>query len=298
MKPALLAAALLLTACGTETSPRGDASAADPTDGPSTRATAMPTHVSPPTGQVTASGLVLDDGGPELCLGGVAESYPPQCGGIPIAGWDWADRSPADFEEANDVQWGEFVVWGTYDGETFTLERAMSSATVDPARPDDADPFETRCDEPDGGWPTAAASSPDQDEAFAAARGLEGYAGAFIDTSLDPRTPEQMDQDAVDGEYGGPWIVNVAVTGDVDAAEAALREVYDGPLCVFHADHTEAELQAIQTALQELPGVTSSSSGIDQVDASVLWDDGSLQEWADATYGAGLVTISSTLRPA
>jgi len=37
-------------------------------------------------------GTVLDDGdGPELCLGGVAESLPPQCGGPKVVGWDWAD---------------------------------------------------------------------------------------------------------------------------------------------------------------------------------------------------------------
>jgi len=37
-------------------------------------------------------GTVLDDGdGPELRLGGVAESLPPQCGGTKVLGWDWAD---------------------------------------------------------------------------------------------------------------------------------------------------------------------------------------------------------------
>jgi hypothetical protein len=42
---------------------------------------------------VTTVATVLQegDGPPELCLGGVAESFPPQCGGPEIAGWDWED---------------------------------------------------------------------------------------------------------------------------------------------------------------------------------------------------------------
>lgn len=58
---------------------------------------------------------VLDDGdGAELCLGGVMESLPPQCGGPVIVGWDWAEHTDA-FEEASGVRWGEFLVTGTYD---------------------------------------------------------------------------------------------------------------------------------------------------------------------------------------
>jgi hypothetical protein len=42
----------------------------------------------------------------------------------------------------------------------------------------------------------------------------------------------------------------------------------------------------------------TASSGFDHVDVEVVHDDGSLQAWADATYGAGLVRISSALVPA
>ena len=32
---------------------------------------------------------------PELCLGPVMESYPPQCDGVPLAGWDWEEHRAA-----------------------------------------------------------------------------------------------------------------------------------------------------------------------------------------------------------
>ena len=45
---------------------------------------------SPPVGDVLAQGTVMDVGGRvELCLGPIAESYPPQCRGIPVEGWSW-----------------------------------------------------------------------------------------------------------------------------------------------------------------------------------------------------------------
>ena len=43
--------------------------------------------------------------------------------------------------------------------------------------------------------------------------------------------------------------------------------------------------------------LTSGSSAPDSLDAQVVYDDGSIQEWADATYGDGLVRISSALLP-
>jgi len=89
--------------------------------------------------EVHAVGTVLDDGsGPELCLGPIAESYPPQCGGPPVAGWDW-DAVEGD-ETASGVTWGAYAVWGDWDGETFTITRepipaALYDPMVDPDAP-------------------------------------------------------------------------------------------------------------------------------------------------------------------
>ena len=48
------------------------------------------TQISPPDGEVVGTGTVLDVAGDvTLCLGPIAESYPPQCTGPEIVGWNW-----------------------------------------------------------------------------------------------------------------------------------------------------------------------------------------------------------------
>jgi hypothetical protein len=70
-RSALLVLAVLLTACGS--GDRSVLTAAD--DEPELH---------------TGSGTVLQAPGadPELCLGGVEESLPPQCAGLRLVGWD------------------------------------------------------------------------------------------------------------------------------------------------------------------------------------------------------------------
>jgi len=62
--------------------------------------------------------------------------------------------------------------------------------------------------------------------------------------------------------------------------------------------HSGSELEAIGQELQELPGALSTMPGDNLVVVDVVHDDGSLQGWADATYGAGLVFVHSALAPA
>ncbi len=73
-----------------------------------------------------ATTMVLEDAdGPQLCLGGVMESLPPQCGGIPVEDWNWAD---VDGEESvRGVTWGEFHVMGTFDGTAVHAARRRTS---------------------------------------------------------------------------------------------------------------------------------------------------------------------------
>jgi len=91
-------------------------------------------------GEVSGQGTVLQINGqtPQLCLGAVAESYPPQCGGPEIIEWDW---DAVDLEEtANEVTWGTYAVFGTWDGTRFTLTQpAVPLALYDPM-PFDPDP--------------------------------------------------------------------------------------------------------------------------------------------------------------
>lgn len=122
----LALAALVLAACA---SPAGAGTA-----GGATLGTDWP---AAPTGEVLAQGTVMDVAGTtELCLGAIAESYPPQCSGIPLAGWNWDGVEGA--ESSGDVTWGAYAVQGHYDGEGFTATQPpVMLALFDPMMIDD-----------------------------------------------------------------------------------------------------------------------------------------------------------------
>ena len=197
--PIAVACLVFLAACGADTTDSA-------TDGGPAKPD-MPTAVPGADGPVVGLGLVIDqDAGPELCLGPVAESYPPQCRGLPVEGWDWADHR-GDVDNAGGVRFGTFAVTGGFDGAMLTYESAVSGALYDPMP-----------------WPEPTSSAPEQ--------------------------------------------------------------------------HSGSELEAIGQELQELPGALSTMPGDNLVVVDVVHDDGSLQGWADATYGAGLVFVHSALAPA
>jgi hypothetical protein len=104
------AALLTLTAC---------AGSAAPGTSPTTAPGEFPRPAA--AGGVLAQATVLQKDGeePQLCLGFVAESYPPQCGGPPIRGWDWAAVEQA--ESASGVTWGTYAITGTWDATAFTV---------------------------------------------------------------------------------------------------------------------------------------------------------------------------------
>lgn len=122
--------AMALTGCGAVGVP-GSASpdspvASSPDTSPSPHApSAVPSAdgawgIAAP-GEVLAQGTVLqqEEGPPQLCLGGVLESYPPQCAGpVTVNKWDWNEVEQS--ETAAGVTWGSYAVQGTWDGTTFT----------------------------------------------------------------------------------------------------------------------------------------------------------------------------------
>ena len=127
---ALLAAtAVLLSACATT----GGSSPGTPSAGMPLGAVAP----APPEGDVIGLGTVMDVAGEvELCLGPIAESYPPQCSGIPVAGWSWDGVEGSD--ASGDVRWGAYAVQGVYDGTSFTVtQQPILLALYDPMVPDD-----------------------------------------------------------------------------------------------------------------------------------------------------------------
>ncbi len=91
---------------------------------------------APPEGEVVGTGTVMDiDGDVELCLGAVAESYPPQCTGVPVNGWTWEGVDGS--ESSGTARWGAYALIGTYDGEAFTLtQKPMTLALYDPMAPE------------------------------------------------------------------------------------------------------------------------------------------------------------------
>jgi hypothetical protein len=277
----ILAAAAVLTVLGaTACSTEAEMRAVDPASGSGAAADgssgAVPQPV--PDGEVSTSGLVtvIDAGnGPELCLGAVAESYPPQCGGPALADFDWGDVGS---EEASGVRWGSYALTGTFDGSTFTVTDAIPAALYDTMAAPEEEPLAAACDDPTT-TDTAKATPEDLDATLAAASALPTYASAWLTGDT----------------------INVAVTEDAEGAEAELRTTWGGMLCVTTVERTDADLNEVNQELQAALGdqlLTSGSTSPDSLDAHVVYDDGSIQEWADATYGDGLVRVTSALVPA
>jgi hypothetical protein len=128
-----LAGVLLLSACAAQGGPAGSTPDDNqPDDAPT--ATAPPAPAA--SGQVTTVDTVLQegDGPPELCLGMILESYPPQCSGLEIAGWDW---DAVEAESSRDTTWGTYEVKGSWDGETFRVTEATVAPADRPAPPED-----------------------------------------------------------------------------------------------------------------------------------------------------------------
>jgi hypothetical protein len=119
---------LLLTACATPSGSGGGPAS----DAPAGYSLGSLTP-APPEGEVIAQGTIMDIGGDvELCVGPIAESYPPQCRGIPVQGWSWDGVEGSD--SSGDIRWGAYAVQGTYDGSTFSVTAPpMLLALYDPA---------------------------------------------------------------------------------------------------------------------------------------------------------------------
>lgn len=122
---AVAAVALLtLTACGSA-------------PGSSAPTSVALTTAPAPEGRVIATGTVIDGPeGAELCLGAIAESYPPQCQGVPLDGWSWQGVDGS--ETSGDTTWGAYAVYGLFDGERLEVtDPPIMLALYDPVRPDD-----------------------------------------------------------------------------------------------------------------------------------------------------------------
>lgn len=162
-----------------------------------------------PSGEVIAQGTVMDvDGTAELCVGPIAESYPPQCSGIPLVNWTWEGIEGS--ETSGDVTWGAYAVQGTYDGEAFSVTQPpIMLALYDPM------PFPDPTDGEAGAGTESELLAiqeelPDRlEESYLSSYPDNGY--LWIDVVWDDGTW----QDAADREFGD----------DVVVVRSALREI-------------------------------------------------------------------------
>jgi hypothetical protein len=295
LAPLGLAAVLVLGACGSD----GDDAAEEPpptpietSNTPSTTPTTAPPATVPastPPSSVPSDqlyeviGTVIEEsGGPRLCYV-VLESLPPQCGdGVQLVDWSW-DSITVEMNQ-NEITWvDQIYLTGTYDPEarSFTVVSAGLPTDSDRERLLLARPlpdFSVPCAPPPGGWPARTEEWPGEQIAA-----LEGYAGAWIDEAQH--------------------VFTVKFTGDLAAAEAAVRERYDGALCVVSAEHTAEDLSAIQQQLLEMSSVQFLGTAV-HVDASGEWvaaetfaPDPAHQAAFDEEFGVGVVRLSSWLQP-
>jgi hypothetical protein len=206
---------LLLVACGSGSDVARDPGADDANEPGGAR---LPSSVPAAAGEVRTRGVVtvLDSGGDaRVCLGAVAESWPPQCSGPPLVGWDWRRRleepgqpagATAGDQQAGGVRWGRYALVGRWDGERLTVTTAVPEAQH---------------------VPQAEEQQPLQD--------------------VERPLPEE-----------------------------GLREL-------------------AEALLDRVPGALSAHVEDGRVHLSVIHDDGTIQEWADAEHGSGLVVVTSML---
>lgn len=201
LRLAAVAAAVLLTTTACSSS-EGDDVARDPAPDAPTGAPALDLPAD-----VRSRGLVMvmDTGdGPQVCLGAIAESWPPQCGGPEVLGWDWSEHEI--HEKQGRVRWGSFAVTGSWDGTALTVADAIPAALYDVMREEpEPDPLPT---DP----PSAAELEAIAEEVAAELPGVSGAQGAYpteqqvyVDVPFDDGTLQQW----ADTTYGEHVVVVV-----------------------------------------------------------------------------------------
>ena len=281
-----------LAGCGSS-----DAGRATPTS--TAPAPSWPPADGRPEYEAWATVIQSGDADARLCLEGVRTSLPPQCDGIAITNWDWDAVDGEDRQGS--IRWADFHVRGTYEDGALTLtETPRRGEPDDTWNPDpDADRLETPCPEPDGGWVvTDPTKVDDESPMIAAARAEPDFGDIWID---------DLGQDDADGYQDLTRAVfTVTFTGDLPRHEAELRELWGGPLCVWRAARTQADVDAVTARIQadveagwfgEVTVLSWGSTGLEgpvTVSVTVAPDD--LAERLTQRYGTP-VEVVSALRP-
>jgi hypothetical protein len=247
------------------------------------------------TDRYQGNGMVLQRGDDpaELCLGAIAASYPPQCGGIPITNWNWDAVEKEEW--ASGTTWGSYHVVGTYDGTSFIVEEAGDFV---PSADDPTDPFAAPCPEPEGGWAATDATRTSEEDRLAAVKLAEGHpdhTASWID---------YINRDPSDPEHPGPYVLVLGFTGDLERHRAEAARLWGGPLCVIQQSRPLSELKSIQRGLEEVTaeiGTGYLGSGIDvmrnQVSLATVIATPELEAALATRFGEGAVQIEPELHP-
>ena len=280
----VLASALFLAACG----------AGDP---PSSSADEPPPTVSGPDSNqlYEVNTTVLEDRthGPMLCLSGILESLPPQCGNVLIANWNW--QAVSGEERLSRTTWGNYHLLGSYDGSTFTLT-AVGPYEEDTPGPTDS-VFSSPCPEPSGGWSgLEQATQEDARQAAAYARSQPDYVTSWV-THLEPAQAEF-----------GPVIVNAVFTGDRGGQRGRDAEGVGRRSSASSSARFPQPMTSPVSARRPRPAWTtwaspmlwSAGPGVEPIiEIGVVVDvEGKGQAALDARYGAGVVRLIPALKPA
>ena len=281
---------------GSSTTHRVDSiTTSDPGQEPAPRryagARSMPAFATP-EGDYWIASIVIQEAGesPIVCVGVVAASLPPRCGGLVLVGFDWTG---IDHDVRGDVQFsiGTYLE-GTIEGHTFVVSFVRDATEYDQS-PHDRRDLSSPCPPPEGGWlindPTLTT-----DEAFAGA--LE-YANTIEDLSASWVT-----QPPVEAPDPLDLILNVGVVDNLDLHEAELRSRWGGPLCVFQRPGLAADLRAIQDEISSEDGALGVTIvAVDEIDRVVevgviVADAGTLAYFA-ARFDVDVVRVSGHFQP-
>jgi hypothetical protein len=311
-------AGLVLVSAGCGTKPRvgGDLAVratAQTTAAASAQASKPPFNGVPAgyKGRFRTSAMVLQAPGhrPKFCYVAFT-SLPPQCGGPEIVGWSWDNlKDNIKVESDAGTRWVEpnVMLVGTFDGKKLTLtepavpddgktvphpKRAVPDDGIEP--PAAAPVLTTPCPEPAGGWrpaDPAKATNSAFETASALAEAQSGFGEIWID--------QQTVKGRANTNNPRRFIMNVGTTGDVASLDRALREVWGGSLCVSKVPRTQAQVYAVQNALDHLPGFMGSSPDMrgGRVVVGVLVATEKTQSELDDRFGRGTVLLQGVLVP-
>jgi len=256
--------------------------------GPSPVASPSPSPSLLPGPRYTAVLTILEnpEHAAELCAGGVDESLPPQCGGVPVTPFSWDDVEGE--QSVGGTTWLDAVrVVGSFYGtdKTFHLTEkpvAVAPPAPSPGRVDLATP----CADPGGVTDRSRTSDGDREAAIASARKQPDVAGVWLDGA----------------------VLNLAFTGDLERHEREARSQWGGPLCVSRLPRTYASLErtnerifaAAERAVAEEAGVYVYAGAVredrNDVEVSVLVADDVTRRWMADHYG-GVVVLRPIFQP-